>query len=73
MFDSALFPLPDERCAGQNHRQHGDVIDDLHDRGEPIGIHVGIELGTDHDIGGLVQRTFAARLELGYLLRDDGL
>ena len=35
MLDRALLALADERGAGQDHREHGDVVDDLHDGGEP--------------------------------------
>src|SRR6516165_3076050 len=73
MLHRPLLALPNERSAGQDHCQHGYVVDDLHDRGEPVRVEVRIELGSDHDVYGRAYGTFAAGLEVGELLRDDGL
>src|SRR4029450_335881 len=44
MLDRTLLTPPDERRAGQDHRQHGDVVDDLHDGGKPIAYRFGLNL-----------------------------
>ena len=47
-----MLALADERGAGQYDREHGDVVDDLHHRGEPFRLEIGVE----HDADGEVDR-----------------
>ena len=37
MLDRPLLALADERGAGENYGQHGDIVDHLHYRGETNG------------------------------------
>ena len=47
-----MLALANERGAGQNDREHGDVVDDLHHRCEPFRLEIGVE----HDAEGEVDR-----------------
>src|SRR5215471_10940178 len=44
MLDRALLALADERGSGQDHGEHGEIVDDLHHRGEPARLQVRVEL-----------------------------
>src|SRR5262249_53157486 len=73
MLDCSLLTLAYERRSSQDHSERGDVVDDLHDRGEPIGIEVRIEIGVDYDINGGAHGRLRAVQEFGRLVRNDGL
>jgi len=50
MLDRALLALADQRDAGQDDGQGGDLIDHLRHRREPSGVQVGIEIGAQDKI-----------------------
>mmetsp|Transcript_91075 Transcript_91075/g.253589 ORF Transcript_91075/g.253589 Transcript_91075/m.253589 type:complete len:276 (+) Transcript_91075:783-1610(+) len=43
VLDGAVLALADQRGAGQDDGEHGDVVDDLHQRTEPGVLQVGVE------------------------------
>ena len=47
-----MLALANERGAGQDDREHRDVVDDLHHRSEPFRLEIGVE----HDAEGEVDR-----------------
>ena len=47
-----MLALANKRGAGQDNREHGDVVDDLHHRSEPFRPEIGVE----HDAEGEVDR-----------------
>jgi hypothetical protein len=46
MLERAMFAFPDQSSAGEDDRQHGDVVAELHDRSEPALVELGVETGT---------------------------
>ena len=57
----AVLALAHDGGAGQDDRQHGDVVDDAHDAGEPGGRDVGIEGDADDEIDRGGAASLAAR------------
>jgi len=43
VLDGAVFPFADQGGTGENDGEHGDVVDDLHDRSEPRLVQFRIE------------------------------
>ena len=50
MLDRPMLALANERGAGQNDREHGDVADDLHHRGEPFRLEIGVEHDAESEV-----------------------
>ena len=50
MVHGAMLALADDRSAGKNDREHGYVIDDAHDAGEPGGRDIRVEGDADVEI-----------------------
>src|SRR5262249_34576805 len=73
MLDRALLALADERSSGQDHGEHGEIVDDLHHRGEPARLQVRIELCTGHDLDRGTHQSFASADELRDIVDDDVL
>ena len=47
--------------AGQNDREHGDVVDDAHHAGKPAGRHVRVERHADGEVHGRLRRRASDR------------
>ncbi len=73
MLDGTLLAFAYKRRTGQNNRQHGDVVDHLHDGGEPARIQVRIELCPNNYVERRAGPCLAAGQEIRHLLRDDRL
>src|SRR5262245_59536545 len=73
MLDRTLFALSDECRTRENNRKQCDVVDNLHDRGEPVRIQIRVKLGANDDIDRRLHTGFPASEEVGYLLSDYGL
>ena len=58
VLDRAVFALAYQSGARQYDRQHGDVVDDLHHRCEPVRVQVRIE----HDTGDEIYRQWRSQL-----------
>src|SRR5262245_25734452 len=73
MLDRALLTLADERGSGQDHGEHGEIVDDLHHRGEPARLEVRVELCAGHDLDRGAHQSLASGDELRDIVDDDVL
>ena len=73
MFDGAVLALADQRRAGQDDRQHGDAVDELHHRAEPHRAQIRIEEDAHFEVGGQGGDCTMALHEGRYLAIDDVL
>ena len=53
MFQCAAFPFADQRGAGEDDRQHGDIVDQLHNGTEPALSQIRVETVARHQNGKL--------------------
>ena len=73
MFDGAVFPLADQRGAGEQDAKLGDVVDHRRHRGKPGGAEVGVEQAARHQLDGRRRGGAPALGEGADLLGDDAL
>src|SRR5215470_16591878 len=73
MLDRALLALADERGSGQDYGEHGEIVDDLHHRGEPARFQVRVELCAGHDLDRRTHQPLASADELRDVVDDDAL
>src|SRR5215813_10034315 len=73
MLDRALLALADERGSGQDHGEHGEIVDDLHHRGEPARLEVRVELCARDYFDRQAHQSFAPGDELGDVVDDHVL
>ena len=65
--------LANQRSAGENHGDHGEIADDLHHRGEPTRFQIRIELYSRNHLDRWTGQSFALRYEVGHIVDDNGL
>ena len=73
MLDGALLALADQRRTGQDHGDHGEIVDDLHHRSEPARLQIRIELCMRNHLDQSTRQSFPSRHELGHIVDDHVL
>ena len=71
MFQRAVFALPDQRRAGQDDREHRDIVDQLHHRTEPGLGQIRVEPVPGYDFGRQCRRPLAAVYKRVDFIRHD--
>jgi len=71
MVERAVFALADERGAGQDDRQHRDIVDDAHDAGEPRRLDIRVEGDAHDEVDRRCGRALGARQKIGDLGGDN--
>src|SRR5262245_19943837 len=73
MLDRTLLALANQRGSAEDYGEHGQTVDDLHDRVEPAWHHVGIEHAPDNQIDRCFAAAFTPSFEVGDLVFEDAL